>query len=419
MPRGTAIETPCGWPYHLPVRPPSLGVALAHPLTEPFQLPLSPLAAATAGGALVFIVAMAVPRSRPSSPRQDDRPLASWTGELSSAQVATRVVAVGLLGLAVAAGRLGADRELDNLAPALVIGFLWPALVLASFLAGPVWRWADPWDGLARALRAARAAEPGHVWPALLPALAWAWFVSAYPDTLDPRAVGAVLALYTLFTVAGALAVGRARWLSAAEPFGILLAWLARFPRRRVGVWEPPRGSEALLGVFAGGILFGAVRRSELWGGLNTSEHADVWAALGVILFSAGAAGLLVLLGLTLQTFAARSVAAQIALPMVAGIVVAVAMERNRLTTSAQLLPQLFGDPFGRGWELLGGWDVGLDAAPLGEEGLLWAQLAVLLGGFFAGAIVLGRRLDRGDRPPAALLLAVLASAAVIAVITH
>ena len=43
----------------------------------------------------------------------------------------------------------------------------------------------------------------------------------------------------------------------------------------------------------------------------------------------------------------------------------------------------------------------------------------ILLGGFVAGAVVLGRRLDRGDRPPAALLLAVLASAAVIAVITH
>jgi hypothetical protein len=401
------------------VRPPSLGVALAHPLTEPFQLPLSPLAAATAGGVLVFLVALVVPRAQPGSSRQDDRALASWTGLLSPAQIATRATAVGLLALAVAAGRLGADRELDNLAPALVIGFLWPVLVLASFLAGPVWRWADPWDSLARALRAARGAELGHVWPALLPALAWAWYLSAYPDTLHPRAVGAVLALYTLFTVAGALAVGRARWFGAAEPLGILLTWLARFPRRRLGVWEPPRGAEALLGVFAGGILFGAVRRSELWGDLNTSEHADLWAALGVILFSAGAGGLLVLLGLSLQTFGARSVAVQIALPVVAGILVAVAMDRNRLSTSAQLLPELFGDPFGRGWELLGGWDVGLDAAPLGEAGLLWAQLAVLLGGFVVGAVVLGRRLDRGDRPPAALLLSVLASAAVIAVVTH
>jgi hypothetical protein len=401
------------------VRPPSLGVALAHPLTEPFQLPFSPLAAATAGGVLVFLVALAVPRAQPGSSRQDDRAIASWTGSLSPAQIATRAVAVALLALGVAAGRLGADRELDNLAPALVIGFLWPVLVLASFLAGPVWRWADPWDSLARGLRAARGEELGHVWPALLPALAWAWYLSAYPDTLQPLAVGAVLALYTLFTVAGALAVGRARWFGAAEPFGILLAWLTRFPRRRLGVWEPPRGAEALLGVFAGGILFGAVRRSDLWGGLNTSEHADLWAALGVILVSAGAGSLLVLLGLSLQTFGARSVAVQIALPMVAGIVVAVAMERNRLSTSAQLLPQLFGDPFGRGWELLGGWDVGLDAAPLGEAGLLWAQLAVLLGGFVVGAVVLGRRLDRGDRPPAALLLSVLASAAVIAVVTH
>ena len=46
-----------------------------------------------------------------------------------------------------------------------------------------------------------------------------------------------------------------------------------------------------------------------------------------------------------------------------------------------ELLPELFGDPFGRSWELLGGWDIGVDAAPLGDAGLLWAQLGVLLGG--------------------------------------
>ena len=112
-------------------------------------------------------------------------------------------------------------------------------------------------------------------------------------------------------------------------------------------------------------------------------------------------------------------VAAQIALPMVAGIVLAVAMERNRLTTSAPAPPRALRRPLRARLGAFGGWDVGLDAAPLGDAGLLWAQLAVLLGGSVVGAVVLGRRLDRGDRPPAALLLSVLASAAVIALITH
>lgn len=397
--------------------PPSLGVALAHPLTQPFQLPFSPLAAATAGGALVFLTAMAVPRA--AGPDARSHPTASWVGPLSHLQVATRTLAVGVLALAVAAGRLGADDELDNLAPALVVGTLWPVLVLASVVTGPLWRLIDPWDALARALKATRATEGASVWPAVVPALAWVWYLSAYTETLDPRSVGALLVLYTLFTIAGCLALGRVRWLSSVEPFGILLSWLALVPRRRLHGWNPARGAEVLLGVFAGGVLFGAVRRSQLWGGLNTAGQADLYAALGVIVFSAVVAGLLVLMRLSLQPSRAEAAAAGAALPVVAGIVIAVAMERNRLSTSLQLLPELFGDPFGRGWELLGGWEVRLDPAPLGTTGLLWAQLGVLLTGFVLGAALLARRVDRGDRPPAALLLTVLASAAVIGILTH
>jgi hypothetical protein len=397
------------------VPPPGLAVALAHPLTEPFQLPLSPIAAASAGGALVFLVAMVVPRASTPTGMSRDR-VPSWRGELSPAQVVTRAVAIGLLALAVAAGRLGADEELSNLAPALIVGALWPLLVLAATLV-PIWRWVDPWDALARTLRAPRGAEASHVWPAVVPALAWVWYLSAYTDTLDPRSVGAVLAFYTLFAIAACLAVGRVRWLSTGEPFGLLLSWLPLLPRRPGGR-RLPRGAEVLVGVFAGGVLFGAVRRSELWGDLNIAGHADVYAALGVILFSATAAGLFVLMRLSLQPLGAPGAAAQAALAAVAGIVVAVAMDRNRLTTSIQLLPELLGDPFGRGWDLFGG-GIAVDPAPLGEAGLVWAQLGVLLAGFVAGAALLGRRLDRGDRPPAALLLTVLATAAIIAVITH
>src|SRR5918999_4243139 len=76
--------------YHRAVPPPSLGVALAHPLTEPFQLPLSPIAAATAGGALGFLVAMVVPRGVDGSRPRSDRPVESWMGPLAPAQIATR-----------------------------------------------------------------------------------------------------------------------------------------------------------------------------------------------------------------------------------------------------------------------------------------------------------------------------------------
>ena len=123
---------------------------------------------------------------------------------------------------------------------------------------------------------------PDHVWPATILALPWVWYLSAYQHPLEPRSVGAILALYTLVTVSGCLAMGRVRWLASSEPFGIVLSWMALAPRRRLTDWHPPAGAEALLGVLAGGVLFGAVRRSELWGDLNVVPAAPVWAALGV-----------------------------------------------------------------------------------------------------------------------------------------
>jgi hypothetical protein len=94
-------------------------------------------------------------------------------------------------------------------------------------------------------------------------------------------------------------------------------------------------------------------------------------------------------------------------------------MDRNRLSTSVQLLPGLVGDPLGRGWDLLGRAGAGLDPAPLGERGLLVAQLGVLLAGHLAGAVVVASSSARAARGPAAVALSILAAASVIAVASH
>jgi hypothetical protein len=396
-------------------------VALAHPLTQPFVLPVAPLVAALAAAAAVLATAFAVPRAAHASTlgERTESPLASWAGGLSTSQWVTRSMAVALLALAIAAGRLGVDDELDNLAPALIVGAAWPLLVLASCLLGPVWRWSDPWDASARALLPSEPnGRTGNVWPAALVAIPWVWYLSVYSDPLGPRSVGAVLALYTLLTVAGCLAIGRVRWLAGFEPLGIVLSWMALVPRRGIADWTPPRGAEALLGVLAGGVLFGAARRSELWGDLNTVQEATLVATVGLIASCAAVAGLLVLIA-RVERPDVRPAVARAAVPALAGIIVAVAMDRNRLFTSVQLLPGLLGDPFGQGWDLFGEPTAGLDPAPLGVRGLLLAQLAVLLAGHLAGAIVLARRVRRGARTRVAMGLSLLAYASVLAVASH
>ncbi|MDP9443226.1 MAG: hypothetical protein M3P83_02285, partial [Actinomycetota bacterium] len=258
-------------------------VAFLHPVSGHPHVDIPLALTASVAAVVVFVVALVSP-GRPRAAGKPELAVASWAGALSRAQVAARVLAVLLLAVAVTAGRVGVDDELENLAPALVVGAGWPLLVLGSAVLGPVWRWADPWDGISRAFSRNDAEQrPGHVWPAVLLAIPVVWYLSAYPDSLDPRSVGTALALYTVLTVAGCVAFGRVRWLASAEPLGIVLSWLALLPRGRLADWQPPRGAEALLGVLAGGVLFGSVRRSELCAGLAVAPGALAYATVGLL----------------------------------------------------------------------------------------------------------------------------------------
>lgn len=394
---------------------------VAHPFTEHEHLGIPVALTALLGALLVFTVALLWPNRPPPPHDRGERDVASWSGALSAPQVVTRVVAVVLLVVAIAAGRLGVDDELENLAPALVVGTAWPLLVLASICLGPLWRWCDPWDGLARALtRGDQGQPPGHVWPAAALALPWVWYLSAYPNPLDVRSVGTALMAYTAVTLSGCLAVGRVRWLASAEPLGIVLSWMALVPRARLADWRPPRGTEALLGVLAGGLLFGAVRRSGLWSRVDSASGSLAYATAGVLLSCALAAATLLAARRLAKDPGAQAAIARAAVPAVAGIIVATALARNRLFNSVQLLPGLLGDPFGQGWDVFGSPVDGLRPALLGTAGLLLAQLAVLVVAHLVGAVVSTRRLGHdATRVPAAAALSLLLAGSMVAVTSH
>jgi hypothetical protein len=291
-------------------------------------------------------------------------------------------------------------------------------LLVATAVGGPVWRWLDPWDGVARALPASVEASPSdEVFPAIAGALALTWYLSAYPFSTSPRSVGTALALYTIATLAGCLAFGRSAWLSRAEVVGVLLGWLARLPRRSLAAWRPPRGAALLLGVLAGGLLFGPLRHSELWGGLNVGPGAALYAVAGLSACCAVGASMLWLLERWATRLGATASVAAVAVPAVASIAVALAMERNRLSTSLQLLPGLVGDPFGWGWDVFGPATRGLDPAPLGAAALALLQLGVLLGGHAAGIASLARVLTLPRRVPSLVTASITLFVSAIAVL--
>ena len=412
---------------------------IAHPPTEHLDLPLSPITVASVGVLLLVVVGMLLPGpgSQQEQELSDDAPtrdgrvdaghpsaVESWAGDLSPPQVAARVVALAVFAFAIAAGRIGSPFELQNIAPALVIGVAWPLLILGSALLGPVWRWTDPWDGLGRLLQAdasPRGREQGSpfvqetVWPAVVPALAWGWYLSAYAEPLDPRSVGAALAAYSILMVAGCLAFGRQRWLSRTEVFGLLFSWTALLRRGRLVSWLPAGGTEAVLGAVAGGLLFGALRRTTLWGNLNFVPLASLYAAAGVAVCSLLGAALLWGLSRASRRQGALGSVAAASVPAVASIAVAIAMSRYRLFTSFQLLPILASDPFGFGWDLFGTADWGLNPRPIGHLGLALTQVAVLAAGHFLGAFILARRADSDARRPGLVALAVLFGSGMLA----
>jgi hypothetical protein len=403
-------------PTNMRIVPP--GTALAHPLSQHGALPISPLVAAVLATCVVLALSLRSPK-RQQLPHEGAERFASWATDLTLPQILTRSLTLALVVLAVAAGRTGSPDELDNLAPALVVGVAWPLLVLASALFGPIWRWLDPWDFVARLQSSDEVDAPtGSVGPAVVAAFLWAWYLNAYGSTLEPRSVGAALGLYTVVTIAGCLAFGRALWLSRAEAFGLFLTWTARSRRRGLLVWRPPRFAELVLGIVAGGLLFGALRASELWGERNVGSDAELYALAGVTASCALWALLLSVLERSSSRRGAPGTVAAAVVPVIAAFAVASALASNRLFTSLQLLPGLLGDPFGQGWNLFGEAAIGLHPSPLGTTGLAVVQVVVLLMGLVAGASVASRRAGPGGRYPTIIALSLLTVTTTIAVTT-
>ncbi|HEX5861859.1 MAG TPA: hypothetical protein VFY58_08445 [Nocardioides sp.] len=392
------------------------GLAVAAPSAHPggdtphVAVPIGIVVLATV--AVVVVAAVAVPPRRATGTDGEadvgvEESTTSWAGTLTRPQWVVRAIGLATLLLAVLAGRVGADDELENLAPALVVGAGLPLLVVGSLVLGRLWRWVDPWDSLARLVAPGdRSGPPGHVWPAVVAVLPLLWFLGVYPRPLDPRAVGLALAAYTVVTLAGCLATGRVRWLASAEPLGALLSWFGLVPRRRLTAWRPPAGAAVLLGVVIGGLLFGALRRTELWSPVAVLPLATLYATAGLLVACALGGATAVLAGRAGGSPEQRAVVARALVPVAAGVVVAVSVARNRLSTSVQLLPGLVGDPLGRGWDLLGTPTDGLDAAPLGAVGLVVLQLTVVTLAHLLGAATAPRALVGDERLPVIVLLA-------------
>lgn len=393
---------------------------LAHPLTEPGGLGVPPAFVAGVAVAAVVAVGRLLPVGAGSGTNDVDAQ-ATAAPELPRTRtlaVVTRTVGTGLLVLAILAGRLGDPDQLDNLTPALVVGFGWPALLIATLVVGDVWRWLNPFDTLARGLAVLsgqRAAAPdggpphGSRWWALPTAAVWTWWLVLYPRALEPRDLGAFLGLYTIATLIACLLLGRQRWLVHGEVVTVTLDAIARGRRtsRFRGAVDWPPDTDVVLGVLGGGLLFGLLRFSTWWIGqlddlgVDPLGVAAVYSGFAVSLLLGGAAARGASRWARRLGTPAATVATALSLT-VAGIGIALGLARDRLWTSAQLIVLRASNPFGGDADLFGTADGSILLWPFGVEGRVAAQVTVLVAtGLLA---ILAARRRAGGRQDAVLV---------------
>ena len=164
-----------------------------------------------------------------------------------------KLAAVLLFALVVAAGFLGDQHPMRNIAPTTVWVVWWVGLAVVSAFVGDLWALINPWrtlfawaEALHRRLLDGRALSLGlpypaalGVWPAVALLLAFAWLELVFPAPAVPANIAWMAIAYSALTWSGMWLFGRERWLRHGEVFALYFALLARFAPLEIRVSGP------------------------------------------------------------------------------------------------------------------------------------------------------------------------------------
>ena len=161
--------------------------------------------------------------------------------------LAVKAASVALFLLTLAAGALGSQAPIENLAPTMVWILWWVGVAYVSALLGNVWAlinplkiifdWADalyrrlnPGDQLSLELS---YPEKLGVWPSFILFFIFAWIELVYPNSPAPRNIAFYIVAYSMVTWTGMVIYGKEVWLSKGEAFSVVFGLLARFAPNR------------------------------------------------------------------------------------------------------------------------------------------------------------------------------------------
>jgi hypothetical protein len=390
------------------------GIASRHDLPLPFSFVVVGAAFALAISFVVLIFAW----RRPRFAVVGGIPLPRLTAVLDhrSFRLVARLVVLAVYGWAAMAMMAGKDL-LTNPIFGFVFVWVWVGLVPISLLLGQFWRATNPLRTVHAGLCAVARIEPDHglvrlpdrvgVWPAAAGVLGFGWLELIQPD----RTTLAVLRVWVLgwfvIMIIGAVIFGR-RWIAAADPLEAYASTVAQLsPWRRVdGIirlvnplaglssWSPPRGAVGVVAALLGSTAYDSFANTTWW--IQTVQSSR----LPLVLETCGLATMImiVLLSFTLAAawMARYGAAPAAAYPrLMAGSVVpivigyAIAHYATLLIVEGQRTAINFSDPLGRGWNVFGSAEMGVNAAIFNHpRAIAMIQLLAILTGHVLGIVV-------------------------------
>ena len=390
------------------------GIASRRDLPLPFSLVMI-------GAVLALVISFAIlifAWRQPRFERVGGRPVRGLTAVVDN-PVVTLIARALVLATYVWAGlamMVGQDL-LTNPMFGFVFVWMWVGLVPISLLLGQFWRATNPLRTIHGGLCAVARIDPQQglvtlqagigVWPAAVGLFGFGWLELVQPD----RTTLAVLRLWALawlvILILGAIVFGQ-RWIGAADPFEVYASTIAQMSIwRRVGdelrlvnplaglnAWRAPPGATAVVAALLGSTAFDSFTNTTWW--IQTVQNSAVPT---VVWGSGGLLAMIIIVFVSFSLAAAwmgrygdrpatvypRLMVGSL-LPIVLGYVVA--HYATLLIVEGQRTAINFSDPLGRGWNVFGSAEMGVNSGIFNHPtAVAMTQLCAIVGGHVLGIV--------------------------------
>jgi hypothetical protein len=391
-----------------------------HGIASRRDLPL-PFSLVVIGAVLALVISFAIlifAWRQPRFERVGGRPVRGLTVVVDNPVVTliARALVLATYAWAGLAMMVGQDL-LTNPIFGFVFVWMWVGLVPISLLLGQFWRATNPLRTIHRGLCAVARIDPQQglvtlpagvgVWPAAVGLFGFGWLELVQPD----RTTLAVLRLWALawlvILILGAIVFGQ-RWIGATDPFEVYASTIAQMSIwRRVGdelrlvnplaglnAWHAPPGATAVVAALLGSTAFDSFTNTTWW--IQTVQNS----AVPTVVWGTGG-----LLAMIIIVFVSFSLAAAwmgrygdrpptvyprlmvgSLLPIVLGYVVA--HYATLLIVEGQRTAINFSDPLGRGWNVFGSAEMGVNSGIFNHPtAIAMTQLCAIVGGHVLGIV--------------------------------